>query len=272
MTGRAEQGAVVGRNGPVAARRNGIPRPGETDWLESVQPRGRARCAARRASAMCRRSARSTSRGRDAGAFLDRVYINTFSTPAGRQGALWRDAARGRLRHGRRHDVAARPEHYFMSPRPRPTPRKVMQHHGVLPSGAVAGARRAMVSVTEQWAQYRDCRAALARRCCRGRRPPARPLQRGLSVSRGCASSPSAAAFRRGFSASRSRASWPTRSPFRRDYGDALVRALMRGGRGIRRRALRHRSARCHAHREGARGGERDSTGRRRRATSAWAA
>ena len=36
--------------------------------------------------------------GPDAGAFLDRLYINTFSNAAGRQGALWPDAARGRLR------------------------------------------------------------------------------------------------------------------------------------------------------------------------------
>ena len=45
--------------------------------------------------------------GPDAAIFLDRVYTNTFSTLAGRQGALRPDAARRRLSLRRRHDLAA---------------------------------------------------------------------------------------------------------------------------------------------------------------------
>ena len=82
--------AVEARAVVSAARREGLAGIGH--------PRGEGGREAASASAMSRRSARSTCTGTDAGAFLDRVYINTFSTLRGRQGALRADAARGRHR------------------------------------------------------------------------------------------------------------------------------------------------------------------------------
>ena len=92
--------------------------------------------------------------GRDAGIFLDRVYVNMFSTlPVGkaRYGLMLREDG---FVHRRRHDRAARPRRIIVMTTTTANAGKVMQHlefcHQVLwPELDVA-----MVSVTEQWAQF----------------------------------------------------------------------------------------------------------------------
>jgi heterotetrameric sarcosine oxidase alpha subunit len=126
--------------------------PGETDWLQSV---AREAATVRSAAGICDVSTlgKIDIQGRDAGAFLDRVYINTFSTlPLGkaRYGVMLRedgfvmdDGTTARLGE----------DHYIMSTTTG-NAGKVMQHlefcHQVLwPQLDVA-----MMSATEQWSQY----------------------------------------------------------------------------------------------------------------------
>jgi sarcosine oxidase subunit alpha len=127
-------------------------RPGEADWLESVT---REVKTVRSAVGVCDVSTlgKIDIQGSDAGAFLDRVYINMFSTlPVGkaRYGVMLRED--GFVMDD---GTTARfgPEHYVMSTTTA-NAAKVMQHlefcHQVLwPDLDVA-----MVSVTEQWSQY----------------------------------------------------------------------------------------------------------------------
>jgi heterotetrameric sarcosine oxidase alpha subunit len=127
-------------------------RPGEKDWLESVTREART---VRAAAGVCDVSTlgKIDIQGRDAGAFLDRVYVNMFSSLAvgkARYGLMLRedgfvldDGTTARLG----------PDHYVMSTTTG-NAGKVMQHlefcHQVLwPELDVA-----MVSVTEQWTQY----------------------------------------------------------------------------------------------------------------------
>jgi methylglutamate dehydrogenase subunit C len=127
-------------------------RPGESDWLKSVTREVRT---VRSAVGVCDVSTlgKIDIQGKDAGAFLDRVYINTFSTlPIGkaRYGVMLRED--GFVMDD---GTTARfgPEHYVMSTTTA-NAAKVMQHlefcHQVLwPDLDVA-----LVSVTEQWSQY----------------------------------------------------------------------------------------------------------------------
>lgn len=126
--------------------------PGESDWLTSVTREVRA---VRERVGICDVSTlgKIALCGSDVGAFLDRVYINTFSTlPVGRvrygvmlreDGFVMDDGTVARLT----------PEHYVLTTTT-VNAGKVMQHleycHQVLwPELDVQ-----MVSVTEQWAQY----------------------------------------------------------------------------------------------------------------------
>jgi heterotetrameric sarcosine oxidase alpha subunit len=126
--------------------------PGDADWLESVT---REVEAVRSAVGICDVSTlgKIDIKGPDAGTFLDRVYINTFSTlPVGkaRYGVMLRED--GFVMDD---GTSARfaPEHFVMSTTTA-NAAKIMQHlefcHQVLwPDLDVA-----MVSVTEQWSQY----------------------------------------------------------------------------------------------------------------------
>ena len=99
-----------------------------------------ARCARQSDSAMSPRLGKIEVHGPDAGAFLDRLYINTFSNlPVGTR-ALWADVARRRHRLRRRDDVAPgrRPLFHDHDDGER---RARVCAHAVLPSGAVAGTR-----------------------------------------------------------------------------------------------------------------------------------
>ena len=127
-------------------------RPGETDWLASVSREART---VREVVGVCDVSTlgKIDVQGRDAGTFLNRVYVNTHSTlPVGkcRYGLMLRE-------DGIVFDdgTAARfgPAHYVLSTTTANAAR-VMAHlefcHQVLwPDLDVA-----MVSVTEQWSQY----------------------------------------------------------------------------------------------------------------------
>jgi sarcosine oxidase subunit alpha len=146
-----EQGAVFTETGQWL-RTQWFARPGEKDWLESVS---REAGHVRRHVGVCDVSTlgKIDIQGPDAGAFLDRVYINTFSTlPVGkaRYGVMLRedgfvmdDGTTSRLAD----------DHYFMTTTTA-NAGKVMQHlefcHQVLwPELDVQ-----MISVTEQYSQY----------------------------------------------------------------------------------------------------------------------
>ena len=187
-------------------------KPGEADWLESVTREART---VRSAVGVCDVSTlgKIDIQGKDAGAFLDRVYINTFSTlPVGkaRYGVMLRED--GFVMDD---GTTARfgPEHYVMSTTTA-NAAKVMQHlefcHQVLwPELDVA-----MVSVTEQWSQYavagprsRDLlQAVLGSSFDLSNEGIPVSRLRGVQARQGA---------RRACSACRSPASLPTRSPFR---------------------------------------------------------
>jgi sarcosine oxidase subunit alpha len=79
----AEQGAVFVEVG-MWLRAQWFPRPGETTWRESVD---REVLATRSGVGVCDVTTlgKIDVQGTDAGAFLDRVYANTFSTlPVGK--------------------------------------------------------------------------------------------------------------------------------------------------------------------------------------------
>jgi sarcosine oxidase subunit alpha len=127
-------------------------RPGETDWLQSVTREVRM---VRSAVGICDVSTlgKIALMGPDVGAFLDRIYINTFSTLAVgkvRYGVMLREDGFV-MDDGTTARLAA--DHWVMSTTTA-NAGKVMQHlefcHQVLwPELDVQ-----MVSVTEQWSQY----------------------------------------------------------------------------------------------------------------------
>ncbi len=146
-----EQGAVFVEAGQWL-RAQWFPRPGETDWLESVTREVRA---VRTSVGICDVSTlgKIALAGPDVGAFLDRVYCNTFSTlPVGKaryglmlreDGFVMDDGTTARLG-----------EDEWVLSTTTVNAGKVMQHlafcHQVLwPELDVQ-----MVSVTEQWAQF----------------------------------------------------------------------------------------------------------------------
>ena len=136
-----EQGAVFVETGPWL-RAQYFPRAGERDWLETVDREVRT---VRAAVGFCDVSTlgKIEVHGPDAGAFLDRLYINTFSTlPVGRarygvmlreDGFVLDDGTTSRLGDDR----------FFMTTTTANAGARVPAH-AVLPPGAVAGARRAV--------------------------------------------------------------------------------------------------------------------------------
>jgi glycine cleavage system aminomethyltransferase T len=154
--------------------------------------------------------------------------ISTPSRPSRRQGALWRDAARGRLRHGRRHDARLGEDAFLMT-----------DHHRECGQGDAAS--RILPA------------GALARSTCRSRRSASNG--RNMAIAGPGARSPAAALSTGTTSRTRPSPIWPARTvsvgggvearlfrvsfsgelayelavPGR--YGDALARALMAAGR-----------------------------------------
>ncbi len=223
-----QQGAVFVETGQWL-RAQWFPRPGETDWLESVT---REVQAVRSGVGICDVSTlgKIALAGPDVGVFLDRVYCNTFSTlPVGKaryglmlreDGFVMDDGTTARFGE----------DDYVLSTTT-VNAGKVMQHlafcHQVLwPELDVQ-----MVSVTEQWAQF-----AVAG-------PQSRALLQqvfGSAVDLSDASFPylacgafplgptTARVFRISFSGERA---YEIAVPA--GYGDALVRAMMAAGRDL---------------------------------------
>jgi methylglutamate dehydrogenase subunit C len=126
--------------------------PGETDWLASVI---REVKTTRSAVGVCDVSTlgKIDVKGADAGIFLDRIYINRFSTlPVGktRYGVMLRED--GFVMDD---GTAARlgPQHYVVSTTTA-NAAKVMQHLEFYHQVVWPELDVAMVSVTEHWAQY----------------------------------------------------------------------------------------------------------------------
>jgi sarcosine oxidase subunit alpha len=146
-----EQGAVFVETGPWL-RAQWFPRPGEHEWRLSVD---REVATVRAKVGVCDVSTlgKIDIQGADAGKFLDRVYINTFSTlPVGkaRYGLMLREDGFA-MDDGTTSRLAD--DHFYMTTTTANAGR-VMQHlefcHQVLwPELDVQ-----MVSVSDQWAQY----------------------------------------------------------------------------------------------------------------------
>ncbi|MEK0081815.1 sarcosine oxidase subunit alpha family protein [Benzoatithermus flavus] len=146
-----EQGAVFVEAG-LWLRAQWFPRPGEKDWLESVV---REVTTVRSAVGMCDVSTlgKIDIRGEDAGIFLDRVYVNMFSTlPVGKaryglmlreDGFVMDDGTSARLA----------PDHYVMSTTTANAV-KVMQHLEFCRQVLWPELDVQLASITDQWAQY----------------------------------------------------------------------------------------------------------------------
>jgi sarcosine oxidase subunit alpha len=129
-----------------------FPRAGETDWLQSVSREVRA---VRSSVGVCDVSTlgKIDIQGPDAGTFLDRVYINTFSTVSVgkvRYGLMLREDGLV-MDDGTSARFAA--AHYVMSTTTA-NAAKVMQHLEHARQVLWPELDVQMVSVTEQWAQY----------------------------------------------------------------------------------------------------------------------
>ena len=146
----SEQGAVFVEAGPWL-RAQYFPRPGETDWLETVN---REVATTRAAVGVCDVSTlgKIDIQGPDAATFLDRVYTNTFSTlPVGKaryglmlreDGFVMDDGTTSRLG----------PEHFLMTTTTA-NAGKVMQHLEFCHQVLWPELDLQMVSVSDQWAQ-----------------------------------------------------------------------------------------------------------------------
>jgi sarcosine oxidase subunit alpha len=146
-----EQGAVWVETGPWL-RAQWFPRPGETDWQPSVY---REVYAVRHGVGVCDVSTLGKIEivGPDAGAFLDFLYANTFSTlPVGRvrygvmlreDGFVFDDGTTARLA----------PERWVMTTTTANAPR-VLQHMEFVHQVLRSEWRVAFVSVTDRWAQF----------------------------------------------------------------------------------------------------------------------
>ncbi len=126
--------------------------PGETDWLTTVSREVRA---VRSKVGVCDVSTlgKIDIQGNDAGAFLDRIYINTFSTlPIGkvRYGLMLREDGIA-MDDGTTARFAA--DHYVMSTTTA-NAGKVMQHLEHARQVLWPQLDVQLVSVTEQWSQY----------------------------------------------------------------------------------------------------------------------
>ena len=151
MTGRAEQGAIFVDTG-LWQRAQWYPRAGEKDWLESVT---REVKAVRGGVGVCDVSTlgKIDVQGPDAGAFLDRVYINIFSNLAvgkaryglmlREDGIVYDDGTTSRLAE----------DHYFLTTTTA-NAGKVMQHLEFCRQVLWPELDVQLTSVTDQWAQF----------------------------------------------------------------------------------------------------------------------
>ena len=146
-----EQGATFTETGQWL-RAQWFARAGESDWLQSVS-REAAHVRARVGVCDVSTLGKIDIQGPDAGAFLDRVYINTFSSlPIGkaRYGVMLREDGFV-MDDGTTSRLAT--DHYFMTTTTA-NAAKVMQHLEFCHQVLWPGLDVQMISVTEQWSQY----------------------------------------------------------------------------------------------------------------------
>jgi glycine cleavage system aminomethyltransferase T len=146
-----ENGAVFVDSG-LWKRAQWFPKPSETDWLDSVT---REAAAVRTSVGVCDVSTlgKIDVHGPDAGIFLDRLYINMFSTlPVGkaRYGVMLREDGFV-LDDGTTTRLAD--DHYFMTTTTANAVR-IMQHVDYCRQVLWPELNVQAVSVTEQWAQF----------------------------------------------------------------------------------------------------------------------
>ena len=242
-----EQGAVFVETG-AWLRAQWYPRAGETDWLESVNREVRT---VRSSVGVCDVSTlgKIDLQGADAAEFLNRLYTNTWTTLAvgrARYGLMLRedgfvldDGTTSRLAEDR-----------FIVTTTTANAAKVLQHMEFCHQWLWPELDVQLSSVSEQWAQFSDCRPALARRPAQDRRSPARHLECGISVHGGRRNDshgrrpgspvPHLLLGRAGLRDRRACGLW--RRPDPAHHGSRPR---------LRDRALRHGGARRHAHREG---------------------
>jgi methylglutamate dehydrogenase subunit C len=146
-----EQGAVLGEAGDWL-RARWFPLPGETDWLTSVS---REVAAVRAHVGVCDVSTlgKIDLQGADAAAFLDRLYINTFSnlsTGRARYGVMLREDG-----HVLDDGTVARlgPERFIVTTTTA-NAGKVLQHMELAHQWLWPELDVQLCSVTEHWAQY----------------------------------------------------------------------------------------------------------------------
>lgn len=220
-----QQGATFVETGQWL-RAQWFAQPGEADWLGTV---AREVNTVRNAVGVCDVSTlgKIDIQGEDAGAFLDRIYINTFST-----------LTVGRARYGvmLREDgfvlddgTVARfaPDHFVLSTTTANAAR-VMQHLEFCHQVLWPGLNVQMVSVTEQWAQYAVA-GPHSRKLLQNLIGPDVDLSNEAFPHMACAElavgDVPARLFRLSFSGE---LAYEIAVPAR--YGDALVRALLKAG------------------------------------------
>ncbi len=221
----AERGATFVEAG-AWLRAQWFAAPGEADWLATVS---REVKAVRAGVGVCDVSTlgKIDIQGPDAGAFLDRVYTNTFSTlPVGKtryglmlreDGIVMDDGTSARLA----------PDHYLMSTTTA-NAAKVMQHLEHARQMLWPELDVQMASVTEQWAQY-----AIAGP--QSRRLLERLLGDALGISGAAFPYLACAAFAwRGVTARLFRVSFSGELAYElavpARYGDTVIRAIMAAG------------------------------------------
>ena len=147
-------GARSSRPGSGSARA-GSRAAGETTG-GGLRPRGRRWCGGA-VGRLRRHDARQDRRaGAGRGALLDRVYANTMSTLAIGRVRYGADAARGRLRHGRRHGGAARGGAFPASRRRRRRRRRCWRISSSARSASGRSSTPQAVPVTEHGRRWRS--------------------------------------------------------------------------------------------------------------------
>ena len=220
----AEQGAVFVEVG-YWLRTQWIPKPGETTWRESVD---REVLATRRSVGICDVTTlgKIDIQGTDAGAFLDRVYCNTFSTlPIGRcryglmlreDGMVFDDGTTARMA-----------EHEYVMTTTTANAVTVFRHLEYCRQVLWPDMDVQLISTTEAWAQYSvagpNARKLLEKLVDQDISDAAFPYMGAGNISIGGLRS---RLFRISFSGELAyEIAVPTR------YGDALIRRLVDAGR-----------------------------------------
>ena len=249
-----EQGAVFVETG-AWLRAQWYPRAGETDWLESVNREVRT---VRGSVGVCDVSTlgKIDLQGADAAELLNRLYTNTWTTlPVGkaRYGLMLRedgfvldDGTTSRLAEDR-----------FIVTTTTANAAKVLQHMEFCHQWLWPELDVQLSSVSEQWAQL-SIAGPRSRDVLRKVVDPQHDISNAAFPYMAAAEMTAlggiqARLFRISFSGE---LAYEIAVPA--GYGDALIRRDHGGRTGIRDRALRHRGARRHAHREGPRRRQRD--------------